>query len=131
MKKIRFLSLFLLLAVLLSFLVACDKSESVRSAFLDAGYELTEIGGGPTDEERTLLLKMFDEERVDALPECRILVFSKYRIPCATVFVFSSGGELKNYLEDAYATAKQEGRVRGNCYLAYAGYGTQEIFSGK
>ena len=135
MKKIRFGACLLLILMLVSLLTACDKRGSVERAFKTAGYDLTVIDAALDEEDRALLLKLFDKERVESLPDCRILVFSKYRIPGAAVFCFSSSGELRRYLNtqggDAYKTARREGRVRGNCYLAYAGYGTLEIFTGK
>ncbi len=135
MKKIRLFSLFLVLVLLVSLLAACNKRGGVVEAFTEAGYDCTAIASLTEEDDRALLLKMFGEEVLDALPECEILVFSKYLIPGAAVFCFESSSALREYLnemgEDAYEAAREEGRVLGNCYLAYAGYGTLEIFSGK
>ena len=132
---VKALSCLLLLALLLPALAACDSSGSVASAFRGAGYEVKEYSPGDGTAPEVLLGLGYSEEEIGEFSEYRLLIASKSRIPLAMIVVFPSGGKLRSFLdgreEGGYAAAKEEGRVRRNAYLAYAAYGTVEIFGGK
>lgn len=131
----RALCCLLLLVLLLPALAACDSSGRVASAFRDSGYDVEEYSPGESAAEEVLLALGYSEDEIGELSEYRLLIASKSRIPLAMVVVFPSGGKLRSFLdgreEGGYAAAKEEGRVRRNAYLAYAAYGTVEIFGGK
>ena len=63
MKKFtRILSLALVLATLLVFLVSCDMSESVKKSFTEAGYNVNTVGSEDKIVKSALLLKYTEEE---------------------------------------------------------------------
>ena len=133
-RTVRTWLLFLLAALLATSLVACDTWDTVEKNFIEAGWEPVVVDPDNDAEGRALLLRLIEEKEINKLPECEIIVCKKGGIvPLAGILRFSSGAQLRRYLDslegDAYATARKEGRIRGNCYLFYAGYGAIEIYT--
>ena len=125
--------LLLLLSLLLALsLVSCDRSDEVISDFRDAYWAVEEIDLDDADE-LAILKMIMTEEDIAALSECEVLVASKAGIPLAGVLVFDSRVDLRHYIEsldeEKQERSAEEGRVRGNCYLFYAGHGALEIFA--
>ena len=130
-RSVRALLLLLLLSLLTASLVSCDSRATVVKNFDAAGWDVKTINPN-ADEDRAVILRICSEAELKKFPSCEIIVCSKSRIPLAGILCFDTGSQLRQYLdslgEDAYETAREEGRIRNNCYLFYAGYGAIEIY---
>ncbi len=114
----------LLCLLLAAALVSCDKSDDVIADFEDAGWTVRVLD---LEEEGDLALlkSLLTEKDIATIPECDIIIAFKASIPLACILSFDSRVDLRHYLEtlseEKQEAASAEGRIRGNCYLRYAG----------
>jgi hypothetical protein len=129
MKKFtKILSLALVLATLLVFLVSCDASESIKKSFIDAGYNVSSVGSDDKTVKGLLSLK-YSEEELEEMGEYEIIYCAKGLLGAegtAVIFKFPSSADLKDALiddeDDAfYKEQKEAGKIRGNCWLIIGG----------
>ncbi len=142
MKKALKSALLLLTAMLLVVsLVSCDKANSVKKAFEDAGYTVTSAKA--TDEEvQTLLKLLLSEEQLKDAEDYEIILCKMDGLlnigKTAVILKVSSSGDLKDFLttEDsdgkkdtsAYDKAVEDGNVNGNCMIFTLSDDSREIF---
>ena len=137
MKKLtRVLVLALALALTLTALVACDKSDSIKADFEEAGYEVSVVSAKNDKAKAVFTLLNYTEEDIDEIEEYELVVCYKSAIPAAMFVKYPSAAELKEELIDegskAYYNEQVEaGNVRGNCLLIYGIGGADDIFAGK
>ncbi len=129
MKKFtRILSLVLVLATLLVFLVSCDMSDRIKKSFVDAGYSVNSVGS----EDKTvkpLLSALYSEEELEEMGEYEIILCTKGVLGLegtAVIFKYPSAAELKDALVDDevdafYKGQKEAGKIFGNCWLIVGG----------
>ena len=136
MKKFtRILSLTLVLATLLVFLVSCDMSESVKKSFTEAGYNVNTVGSEDKIVKSALLLK-YTEEELEEMGEYEIILCTKGTLGLegtAVIFKYPTAADLKDALiddDDAefYNEQKDAGKIRGNCWLIIGGDAELGIF---
>ena len=134
MKRIL-CALSLLLAVCLSFsLVACSNSaKSIRTAFEEAGYTVTEYRADSDEAEAALKFFGWDEDDIDEIDEYSVIVCKKGitgLTGAAVIVKFPSTAELRDhFVEDGntafYDVVKAAGCIRDNCWLVV---GDEELF---
>ena len=138
MKKLIALSLAI---VMLSALVSCDKSSTVKKAFEDAGYEVKTVNA-ENDEVKSILKLLLSEAQIEELSAYEVYYFSMDGVlnllKKAVVIRFPSSGELAEFLtvtaEDGTKDtskldkAKADGWVNGNCLILTASSDCLSVF---
>lgn len=105
-------------AVLAFALVGCsDKYGSIKKAYEDAGYTVTEAAVSDMESELRVYIS---EEQYNKIKDGKVMVCNKNLL---LAFVVSPGStdKLKDYYgsEEAYNQAVESGYVNGNCILVY------------
>ena len=137
MKKFtRILALALVLSLSLLALVSCDKSESIKKDFEDAGYTVSVISAKNETAEVIFTKLGYTEEEIDEIAEYELIYCVDGFFKSALIVKYSSAAELKDELVDDgseafYNELKADGKINGNCRLLYAIGGADEIFLGK
>ena len=133
MKRILHVFALILAASLLLSLVACDNSKSVKAAFEEAGYTVTEARADSDEAKTALKFFGWDDEKIDDIDDYSLILCKKGLTGltgAAVIVKFPSSGELRDHLVDDGNTAlydayKEAGYIRGNCWLVV---GDEEIF---
>ena len=136
MKKFtRVLALALVLSLALLSLASCDKSESIKKDFEEAGYTVSVISAKNEKAEFIFTKLGYTEEEIDEIAEYE-LIYCVDIVKIALIVKYPSAAELKDELIDEGSKAYYDeevaaGKVRGNCHLIYGIGGAEDIFAGK
>ena len=136
MKRFRsFLALTLVLSLALLSLASCDKSDSIKKAFEEAGYTVSVISAKNEKAEAIFTILGYTEEEIEEIAEYE-LIYCVDGFKSALIVKYPSAGELKDELIDEgseayYNEQKEAGKINGNCHLIYGIGGAAEIFAGK
>ena len=137
MKRLtRLVVLTLALALILTALVACDESDSIKNDFTQAGYEVSVVSAKSDKAKAIFTLIGYSEDDIDEIEEYALLVCYKGVVPSAMIVKYPSASELKDELCDEgsriyYDEQVDAGKVRGNCHLIYGIGAASDIFAGK
>ena len=137
MKKITsLLTLVLVFSLLLTALVACDKSGSIKKDFEEAGYEVEVISAKNEKAKAVFILLEYTEEEIDEIEEYELIYCHNGLLKSALIVKYPSSAELKEELIDEGSRAYYDeevnaGKVRNNCHLIYGIGGAEDIFAGK
>lgn len=136
MKKFtRVFALALVLSLALLSLASCDKSESIKKDFEEAGYTVSVISAKNDTAEAIFAARGYTEEEIEEIAEYE-LIYCVDGIDRALIVKYPSAAELKEELIDDGSKAYYDeevaaGRIRGNCHLIYDFGGAEDIFAGK
>lgn len=133
MKRILHIFALVLAASLLLSLVACDNAKSVKAAFEEAGYTVTELKADSDEAKTALRFFGVSEDDIDDVDDYSLILCKKGitgLTGAAAIVKFPSSGELRDFFVDdgdttLYDKLKDEGHIRGNCWLVG---GSEEIF---
>ncbi|MBO7292965.1 MAG: hypothetical protein J6V07_03420 [Clostridia bacterium] len=133
MKRILHIFALILAVSLLFSLVACDNSKSIKAAFEDAGYTVTELRADSDEAEAVLRFFGVSEDDIDDVDDYSLILCKKGitgLAGAAAIVKFPSSGELRDHFVDdgdtsLYDKLKDDGHIRGNCWLVG---GDEEIF---
>ena len=137
MKKFtRVLALALVLSLALLSLASCDKSESIKKDFEEAGYTVSVISAKSDKAEAIFTLLGYTEDEIDEIAEYELIYCVDGFLKSALIVKYPSAAELKDELIDEGSKAYYDeevaaGKVRGNCHLIYGIGGAEDIFAGK
>ena len=137
MKRFRsFLALTLVLSLALLSLAGCDKSESIKKDFEEAGYTVSVISAKSDKAEAIFTLLGYTEDEIDEIAEYELIYCVDGLLKSALIVKYPSAAELKEELIDEgskayYEEEKAAGRINGNCHLIYGIGGAADIFAGK
>ena len=134
MKALKKILALVLAAVLCLAATACGSTPGkIADSFREAGYTVEKID--PTSEAGMAVLDKLGipAEEATAMKRADVYLCTKARIPLALYLSFSTGGSLKRYFTEdgAYETAKDGGRIRGNCYLRYYANNALDVYRGE
>ena len=133
LKKI---TLIALAALMLLTLVSCDKSKAIKEAFEEEDYTVSTV-----DSDniliKGLLTAVLDDEQMEDIDEYELILCQK-GLDVALIVKFPSAGDLKTFLtvedEDGkkdtelYDDAKEDGRIKGNCWLLTLSSSAKKVF---
>ena len=127
----RALALLLLLSTLLT-LAACGQKEAVAETFREAGYTVTPLDPGSKEGQATLERLGLSAEAA-SYRGAEVYLCEKSRIPLALYLVFPTSGRLRRFFAEKadYKKAREEGRIRGDCYLRYAAGDALLVYRGE
>lgn len=113
-KLIKVFAAALLVTVMIMAFSGCGKSGNIKSAFENAGYEITAVAAKDSEDLTGLLKK--DEHKADI---DKYEVFTcKNAMRTATVIKFPSADLIPEVLgESTFKTKSDGGYVNGDCYL--------------
>ena len=128
-------ALALVLALVLTSLVACDKSDSIKKDFEEAGYEVEVISAKNDKAKAIFTLLGYTEDDIDEIEEYELIYCHNGLTKSALIVKYPSAAELKEELIDEgskayYDERVSEGKVRGNCHLIYGIGGAGDVFAG-
>ncbi len=126
MKKIlKIFCVSALISVLILALSGCGESVSVKNAFKDAGYEITNITPDDSDELKALLKTDEQKKDIDKYKVFRCKHFER----TATVVIFPSEKTMKEILgESTFNSKTKDGYIKGNCYLVKSSTDAYYVF---
>ncbi len=122
-------------------LVSCDKSSAVKKAFEKEGYTVKTVDSN-NETVKSLLAGVLDEDQMKELSEYELILCAPESLldvaNYALVIKFGNSTKLKDFLTtendsgekdtSAYAEAKKNETINGNCLLITAGSSAKEIF---
>lgn len=104
----------LVIAVLAITVAGCSQSGKIKTAFKEAGYEITEVSAKDCDD-LTNLLKT-DEQKAE-IGKYQVFTCKQFE-RTATVIIFPSEKVMEEVLgESTYKNKLDGGYVNGDCYL--------------
>lgn len=123
-KMAAFFAAFLMVFTL----VGCDKSKSIKKAYEKEGFTVSVVNTKDNSTVSSLLGSVLSAEQKEAIDEYDVIFCTKNLTQNAVIIKFPSAKDLKNFLivEDddgnkdtsAYDSAKENGRIKGNCWFA-------------
>lgn len=135
MKRILRIFTLILAASLLLALVSCDSTKSIKAAFEEAGYTVTELRADTDEAETALKFFGLGDDDIDEIDDCSVILCKKGLTGltgAALIVKFPSSGELRDHFVDddgdtsLYEAVKEAGYIRGNCWLIA---GDEELFN--
>ena len=137
MKTLKKILVILTAALLVLSLASCDKSGSIKKAFEKEDYTVTVVDANNGTVKNLLDLALSDDQ-MEKIAEYEIILVSNGLLNTAAIIKFPSAGDLKDFLTvekdgkkdtEAYDTAKENGKINGNCLLIGGSDEVEEIFN--
>ena len=113
-KLLKIFCTVALISVLAFSLSGCGETATVKNAFKNAGYEITNVEPDDSDELKALLKTDEQKKDIEKYKVFRCKHFER----TATVVIFPSEKTLKEVLgETTFNSKTKDGYIKGSCYL--------------